>query len=82
MEYIQIVKGDDACALPAKVEDVVAWSMTFRCVGTFANYLAHVRCASCALGHPPPPTGDPAIKRAVTAVAKRMLFRTRLQDLC
>ena len=48
-----------------------------RCIGTFSNYLTHVRSASCACGHEPPPIGHPAIKRAMGGIAKRMLFSPR-----
>jgi len=71
------VYGPDASPFPAKVEDVLGWSATFRCLGTFANYLSYVRSASCALGFAPPPVGDPAIRRAMGSVAKRALFTSR-----
>jgi len=78
IEYVRIAKGLAAPPFPAEVDDILGWSMTFRCVGTFGNYLGHVRSASCALGFAPPPVGDPAIKRAYNAIAKRMLFSPRL----
>ena len=77
IEYVRIAKGLAAPPFPAEVDDILGWSMTFRCVGTFGNYLGHVRSASCALGFAPPPVGDPAIKRAYSAIAKRMLFSPR-----
>ena len=77
IEYIQITKGSHATAFPVAVDDVLAWSMTFRCIGTFANYLGYLRSACCALGQQPPPVGHPAIKRAMTAIGKRMLFSPR-----
>ena len=76
-KYIEIVKGRTAEPLPARVDDIVAWSMTFRCLGTFGNYLGHVRTMSCALGFEPPAVGHPAIRRAMGAIAKRALFSPR-----
>jgi hypothetical protein len=77
LEYVRIAKGPDTQAFPVLIDDVVAWSMTFRCVGTFGNYLGHVRSACCAYGHDPPAVGHPAIKRAFAAIAKRLLFTAR-----
>lgn len=73
LEYISIVHGMDNCAFPPVLDDILGWSLTFRCLGTFGNYLTHLRAACCAWGHPPPPVGDPVIKRAMNAVAKRQL---------
>ena len=77
IKYIDIAKGADAVPFPVSTEDILGWSLTFRCLGTFSNYLTHIRGASCALGHEPPPVGHPAIKRAMGAIAKRMLFSPR-----
>ena len=49
----------------------------FRCFGTFANYLGDLRAACHALGHEAPPTGHPAIRRAMVAIAKREFFKPR-----
>jgi len=76
-KYMEIVKGADAQAFPVCIEDLLGWSMTFRCLGTFSNYLSFVRSACCALGHEPPAVGHPAVKRAMGGIAKRMLFSTR-----
>ena len=45
--------------------------------GTFCNYLGYLRAACLALGEEAPPTADPAIKRAVSAIAKRELSEAR-----
>ncbi len=77
LKYVTIAKGAEAPAFPVAVADLLGWSMLFRCLGTFGNYLSHVRGACCALGHEPPPVGHPALKRAMGAVAKRALFSPR-----
>ena len=45
--------------------------------GTFGNYLSHLRGACHAMGFEAPPTGHPAMKRAMVAIAKRELFEAR-----
>ncbi len=77
LNYIAVAKGVDAEPFPVDMADVLSWSLLFRCLGTYANYLSHLRGACCALGHEPPPVGHPAIRRAMGAVAKRMLFNPR-----
>ena len=76
-KYIEIVSGAEAKAFPVHMEDLLGWSMTFRCLGTFSNYLSYIRSACCALGHEPPAVGHPAVKRAMGGIAKRMLFSAR-----
>jgi len=58
---------------PPSVEGILAWSNFFRCVGTFTNYVAHVRCACCALSVQCPEPGDPSISRAKVTIVKRMV---------
>ena len=77
IKYIEIAKGASAAAFPVEMPDVLGWSLTFRCLGTFSNYLSHLRGACCALGHEPPPIGHPAVKRAMGAIAKKQLFSPR-----
>ena len=48
-----------------------------RCFATYANYLGHLRTACYAIGCDAPPTSHPAIKRAMTAIAKRDMFAAR-----
>ena len=83
----------DKEAFPPKFADVLAWSNTFRralestpvchneigcrCFGTFSNYLGYLRSCCLALGWEPPPTGNPAIRRAMIAIAKREMFSAR-----
>ena len=60
-------------ALPPTAEGLVSWSLTFRCPGTFANYVAHVRLGCLLAGACVAVFGHPAVKRAKAAVAKRGL---------
>ena len=79
-KYIAIAHGSvdaDRMAFPPSLDDVLGWSNTFRCVGTFCNYLSHLRAACHANGFDAPPVGHPAIKRAMVAVVKRELFTKR-----
>ena len=80
LKYIAIAHGSinaDKMAFPPSLEDVLGWSNTFRCVGTFCDYLTHLRAACHANGFDAPPIGHPAIKRAMVAVVKRELFTKR-----
>jgi len=80
IKYIAITHGEkeaEKVAFPPRLEDVLAWSNTFRCFGTFANYLGYLRAACHASGFEAPPVGHPAIRRAMVAIVKRELFRPR-----
>ena len=59
------------------MDGLLEWSNLFRCLGTFANYVGHVRTACVALGLEMPPASDPALQRAKGAIVKRMLFTKR-----
>ena len=75
--YLEITKGSEAEPFPVDMHDILGWSLAFRCIGTFSNYLGHVRSTSCALGHEPPPIGHPSVRRAMGAIAKRMWHSPR-----
>ena len=80
IRFIEITHGvnqANAVAFPANLLDVLAWSNTFRCLGTFANYLGHLRCACHALGLDAPPVGHQTIKRAMAGIVKRQLHDPR-----
>ena len=80
LRYIKVVYGaaeQEKRAFPPHVQDILGWSNTFQCVGTFANYLSYVRTACHALGCAAPPVGDTAIRRGMIAIAKRELFTSR-----
>ena len=62
---------------PATVDKILLWSHTFRCGGTFCNYLGYVRSVSLALGLDCPSADHPAIRRAVVAIVKRRMFTGR-----
>ena len=81
IRYIAIVYGSEEeqerYAFPPLMKDVLGWSNTFQCLGTFSNYLSYVRAACHALGCASPPVGEPALRRAMIAIAKRELFHAR-----
>ena len=64
-------------AFPPRLHDVLAWSNTFRCLGTFGNYLSYLRAACHAIGCDAPPVGHPALRRAMIAIIKRELFQSK-----
>ena len=59
---------------PPTLDGIVLWSLTFQCVGTFANYVGYLRGACLALDLDLPPVEHPAVKRAKIGIIKRMLF--------
>ena len=77
IEYITIVHGNVARGFPPELCDVLGWANTFRCLGTFSNYLRFLRGACHAVGVEAPPTGHPALTRAMQAIAKRQAFTQR-----
>jgi hypothetical protein len=52
-------------------------AMVCRCLATFANYLGYLRGVCLATGYESPPVGDPMLKRAMVAIAKRAVFKER-----
>jgi hypothetical protein len=76
LAYVEIVHGEqraEAAAFPPALIDVLGWSNAFRCIGTFTNYLGHLRGACHALGFEAPPVGHQAIRRSMSGIAKRQL---------
>ena len=76
-DFAEIFYGSREAGLPPTVEGITCWSHTFRCVGTFANYLGYLRSACLALNVTAPPANDPVIRRAKAAVVKRMVWSPR-----
>ena len=80
IKFIEIMYGVqnvELHAMPPKMSDVLVWTNTFQCVGTFCNYLSYLRGACHALGFVAPPTGDAGLRRACNAIAKRELWEPR-----
>ena len=63
--------------LPPSVDDLLAWSIMFRCKDTFSNYLGYLRLGCLLEGVSVAAFGDPAIRRAKRAVAAGRQFRPR-----
>ena len=62
---------------PPTVAALVAWSLTFRCAGTYQNYLGFVRTVCLAKGLEMPEDKQQLVKRAGRALAKRNMFIQR-----
>jgi hypothetical protein len=80
VDYICITYPEDECSrkvLPPLLSDVAGWSCTFRCFGTFSNYLGYLRSVCEATGYESPPIGHPVIRRAMLAIAKRGMCKER-----
>ena len=77
INFCAVLYNDPVEGFPPRLDDILAWSHTFRCVGTFCNYLGYLRTACVALDISPPPVADPALHHAKVAITKRMLFSSR-----
>ena len=77
IKFVEVATRGDANPFPPEFDHIIAWSHTFRCVATYANYLGYVRSACLALGIEGPPRGHPGITRAKAAIVKRMMFTSR-----
>lgn len=64
-------------AFPPSMDMVLAWSTTFRCAGTFGNYLGYLRTACLASSFEPPPQDHPGLRRAMQAIVKKQFFSSR-----
>ena len=76
-EFSEIFYGSSDRGFPPTSEGLLCWSHTFRCVGTFSNYLGYLRNACLALGISAPPVDDPLLRRAKGAIVKRMVHSPR-----
>ena len=77
LEFAKKFLGDEKLAFPPQLRDLLAYSHSFRCVGTYHNYVGFVRKAAVALDLPVPPANCEAISHAKAAVLKRQLFTSR-----
>ena len=63
--------------LPPTLDGLLAWSTLFRCVGTFTNYLGHVRLATQICKCSTTVFLAPELKRAKVAILKKKHFVPR-----
>ena len=71
------VLGLRGAELPPTLEGVLAWSVLFRCSGTFQNYVGHLRLGCQLARVSTAALHDRAISRAASAIAKRGNFVPR-----
>lgn len=79
-DFAKVFFGNADAGFPPTVDAIVCWSHTFRCVGTFSNYLGYLRSACMALDVEAPPSDLPVLRRAKSAIVKRMLWSPRLDS--
>ena len=77
IRFAEAMLGGGQYGFPPTVDALLLWSHTFRCVGTFGNYVGHLRTLCLALDVPMPAADNPAIARAKASIVKRMLFSPR-----
>ena len=68
--FAEKLYGQRVDAMPPTLDGILAWSHTFRCAGTFANYCGHLRTVCTALDVDVPSAENAAIRRAKTAIVK------------
>ena len=77
MKFAEKAYGCVEHAFPPTIDDILAWSCFFKCVGTFSNYVGYLRCACCAISVQCPEAGDSAIQRAKVTILKKMVASPR-----
>ena len=77
ISFAKMRYGREEHLLPPSLDGLLEWSNLLRCLGTFSNYVGHVRTACIAHGLEMPQASHPALQRAKGAIVKRMLFTKR-----
>ena len=71
------VLGKPRGSLPPFINELMAWSMMFRCARTFSNYLGYVRLGCLLENRSAVVFDDPALARAKRSITKRNRFSSR-----
>ena len=71
------VLGKTTGFLPPSLDELLAYSVTFRCDETFSNYLTHLKIGCMLESKPIEVFKEGALKRAKNAIRKRRGFRKR-----
>jgi hypothetical protein len=74
VEHIPVGRTKSSVSLACVVHTLCPDSRRF---GTYANYLSHVRAVCYAADFEAPPVGHPCIARAMKAIAKRQMFKSK-----
>lgn len=71
------VLGKPRGSLPPSINELMAWSVMFRCARTFSNYLGYVRLGCLLENRSAVVFDDPALARAKRSITKRNRFSSR-----
>ena len=71
------VLGKPRGSLPPSLNELMAWSVMFRCSRTFSNYLGYVRLGCLLENWCAAVFNDPALARAKQSITKRNRFSSR-----
>ena len=63
--------------LPPRLDMLLTWSTLFRSVGTFSNYMGHVKTSCLLIGVSTDVFKEPAVKRSKDAIRKRNIAAQR-----
>ena len=73
----KVLGKSQARALPPLIDELLAWSCTFRCAETFSNYLSYVKVGTLLRGATTDVFQEQALARAKMAIRKRGGFKRR-----
>ena len=73
----KVLRKPSARCLPPSVDDLLAWSCTFRCAETFGNYLSYVKVGTLLAGKNAEVFRDNVLARAKKSIKKRACFSRR-----
>ena len=75
--FAENVLGRRVGVLPPSLDEILAYSTTFRCDETFTNYLGYLKVGCMMAGKPTEVFSDNAIKRSKRAIRRRRGFTKR-----
>ena len=77
LEFVDVALGGQSNAFPPSRGGLLAWSKTFRCAGTFSNYLSCVKLACELVGASTEVFRADELRRAKIAIRKQGGFVQR-----
>ena len=80
--FAEKVLRKHAPLLPPTLDELLAWSVVFRCDETFSNYLGYVKVGSMLVGGDPAVFEDKTLRRAKKAIKRRGGPKKRKKCFC
>ena len=73
----RVLGKTQAQALPPTLDELLAWSATFRCADTFSNYLGYLKVGTLLVGRCVSVFSDDTLRRAKRSIRNRDFFKRR-----